>query len=113
MKLSFQIDGNDAAASAPIRSRLSHQYAEACFSVIGASMPFAKITRCDEGRNNEFLARVFKPLSLFGHSLSPIIKGTEIGCFFKENGSNLKGKALIALNTFLRNARLLLKYLGC
>ena len=76
-------------------------------------MPFATITRCDEGRNNEFLARVFKPLSLFGHSLSPIIKGTEIECFFKENGSNLKGKALIALNTFLRNARLLLKYLGC
>jgi len=34
VKLSFQIDSNDAAALAPIRSRLSHRYAEAHFSVI-------------------------------------------------------------------------------
>jgi len=31
VKLSFQIDGNDAAASAPICSRLSHRYAEEHF----------------------------------------------------------------------------------
>ena len=45
--------------------------------------------------------------------LPPNVRGTDIAECFKENGSLLKGKALIALNIFLRNVRLLLEYLGC
>jgi hypothetical protein len=45
--------------------------------------------------------------------LPPNVRGTDIAECFKENRSLLKGKAMIALNIFLRNVRLLLEYLGC
>ena len=47
-------------------------------------MPFATITRCNEGRNNEFLARMFKPQCPFGHSFVSNYKGLPGACILLE-----------------------------
>ena len=65
VKLSFQIDSNDAVASAPIRSRLSRRYAEEHLSVIETELPPMhlplSLVAMRAISKNSCLARVFKP----------------------------------------------------
>ena len=115
VKLSFRLDDKNVAASAPIFNRLCYQYYEANFSVLEMELrchlPLSLVAMRAVSKNS--WPECFNLKLLLVTLLPPNVRGTDIAECFKENGSLLKGKALIALNIFLRNVRLLLEYLGC